>query len=230
MRVVNGIMLFCLLALPGSAFGDTAEEAEALFSDSIVVVGEPVYLVPVPPDKAFEVSFRVGELDIEARTVSEARLEVRAGCKEVPIETCEKKVGRLRLETREFDDRVRVQLAGLSRRDMKKLDVEATVVVPSRVPLIVRMGIGDLEIDAGPEDLVVGMSIGDLTVNAPSGEFGSVGISTRIGDASLRTSGDPTLEGKRRMLLGSKVRWADGAGDSRIDVKLGIGDAKVRLE
>jgi hypothetical protein len=230
MRAVTRILLLCLLALPALAVADTAEEAEVLFSDSIVVVGDPVYLIPVPPDKAFEVSFKVGELDIEARPVSDAKLEVYAGCKKVSRETCEKKVGRLRLKTREFDDRIRVELTGLSRREMEKLDVEATVVVPERSPLIVRMGIGDLEIEAGPEDLIVGMSIGDLTVSAPVGEFGSVGVSTRIGDASLRTADDPTLEGKRRMLLGAKVRWDDGEGDSSIQVKLGIGDAKVRLE
>ena len=113
---------------------------------------------------------------------------------------------------------------------MKKLDVEARVIVPSRVPLIVRMGIGDLEIEAGPENLDVGMSIGDLTVWAPSEGIGSVGISTRIGDASLRTASDPYVEGKRRMLIGAKVKWDEGVGDSRIQVKLGIGDAKVLLE
>lgn len=229
MRAVSSLVCLALLA-PLAALADTAEKPDVLFSDSILVVGEPVYLVAVPPNKALEVSFKVGELDIEARPVPDARLEVRAGCKEVPQETCQRQVAKLRLKTRELDDRVRVELTGLSRRDMKRLDVEANVIVPRRVPLYVRMGIGDLDIHAGPEDLVVGMSIGDLTVHAPSDGIGSVGISTRIGDASLRTSADPTMDGKRRMLLGSKVRWDHGPGDSRIEVRLGIGDAKVRLD
>jgi hypothetical protein len=224
------LTLLALTVLSGAALADTAEEPEALFSDEIVVVGDPVYLVPVPPDKAFEVAFKVGELDIEAQPVSDARLEVRAGCGETPSDVCGEKIARLRLETRDFDDRVRVELTGLSRRQMEKLDVDASIIVPSRAPLIVRMGVGDLDIHAGPEDLDVGMSIGDLTVHAPSEEIGSVGISTRIGDATLRTGHDPTMQGKRRMLIGAKVRWDEGEGDSRIKVRLGIGDAKVRLE
>ncbi len=217
------------LLLAGPLVADTAEEPTVPFADSIVVIGEPIYLVPIPEGKAFEVAFEVGALDIEARPVYEARLEVHATCKEVSQEYCQKRVGRLELRTRELDDRIRVELKGMSRREMKKLGVEATIVVPERAPLIVNMGIGDLEIDAGPESLQVGMSIGALVVTAPRDDIGSVGISTRIGDASLAT-GEGHRDGRRKMLIGAKVKWDEGPGDSHIAVKLGIGDAHVRLE
>lgn len=217
-----------LLALAGAA--SSAEEPRIRFSDTLLVVGDPVWLVPVPPGKAVEVAFRVGELDIDARPVSAARLEVRADCREMTREVCARRIERLRLESRELDDRVRVRLTGLSRREMKKLGIVGTIVVPSRAPLIVRMGIGDLDIAAGPEDLDVGMSIGDLTVRAPRHEVGSVGIRTRIGDASLAGPGLGDGGGDRRALIGARVAWSEGEGDSRIDVRLGIGDAKVRLQ
>ena len=224
------LTLALLFALTGTLQADTAETSGAVFSDSILVVGDSVLLVPVPEGKSFEVAFKVGSLDIDARPVFDARLEVVATCPDVSPEYCEKRVSRLGLKTRELDDRVRVELIGMSRREMKKLGVEATIIVPERSPLIVKMGIGELEIDAGPENLEVGMSIGDLTVTAPSEGVGSVGISTRIGDASLRTVEDPYVEGKRRMLIGAKVNWSEGSGDSRIAVRLGIGDARVRLD
>ena len=32
------------------------------------------------------------------------------------------------------------------------------------------------------------------------------------------------------MFLGSKVRWDEGPGDSRVSIELGIGDIDVRLD
>ncbi len=229
MRSVALFASFLLLLAAGSRATETDPSAVP-FSDSILVTAKPIHLVEIPEGKAFEVAFKVGEIDIAARPVFEASLEIDATCKEVSREFCEKRLERLKLKTRELDDRVRVQLTGMSRREMKKLGVEATIVVPDRVPLIVKMGIGDLEIDAGPENLEVGMSIGALVITAPSESVGSVGISTRIGDASLDTVDDGYQSGKRRMLIGAKVRWDEGAGDSRIAVKMGIGDAQVKLE
>lgn len=229
MRTTLGLTLALLLVCVASPAAATSDPTEALFSDTIQVIGDPVHLVPIPPGKAFEVKFKVGALQIAAKDTFEARLEIYAACKEVSPEYCAKRVARLRLETDELDDRVRVQLAGMSRREMKKLGVEATIVVPERSPLIVDMGIGALEIDAGPQDLQVGMSIGDLVVHAPSEGIGSVGISTRIGEAALETLEDPYIS-KRMMLLGAKVKWDEGEGDSRIAVKLGIGNAEVHLD
>ncbi len=216
-------------AAPPAATADP-DRSGALFSDSIVVIGEPVYLVPIPEGKAFEIAFKVGELQIEARPVYNARLEIHATCEEVSEDFCRKRVERLTLKTKELEDRVRVELTGLSRREMKKLGVEATILVPERAPLIVKMGIGTLEIDAGPQDLEIGMSIGALEVRAPWEAFRSVGLSTRIGDASLRTVEDRHLEAKRRMLIGARLNWDRGPGESHLAVKLGIGDAAVRLD
>lgn len=228
MRHPLAILALLSVALPAGAA--PVESSGAVFTDSILVVGEPIHLVPIPEGKAVEVAFKVGELDIEARPRFDARLEVHATCREVSEDFCRRRVERMSLKTTELDDRIRIELRGLSRREMKKLGVEATIVVPERAPLIVRMGIGDLEIDAGPRDLDVGMSIGALEVTAPADAFGAVGLSTRIGDASLRTYDGGYLAAKRKMLLGARLNWSEGAGDSRISVKLGIGDASVRLE
>ena len=70
---------------------------------------------------------------------------------------------------------------------------------------------------------------GDLTVRVPEAHVASVQVSTRIGDASVRGA-DGYLEGARRMLIGSRLRWDGGGGTARIEVGLKIGDAKVILE
>ena len=217
MRSACGVVLALLLAA-GLAHATGPEVSPVPFSETILVTARPIHLVPIPPGKAFEIAFKVGELDIEARPVFEARLEIDATCREVSAAFCAQRLERLRLRTRELDDRVRVELVGMSRREMNKLGVEATIVVPERAPLIVKMGIGDLEIDAGPQSLEVGMSIGALAVRAPAESIGSL------------DTGERHESGKRRMLLGARLRWDEGEGESRIAVKLGIGDAQVRLE
>lgn len=197
------------------------------FSDSIIVVGEPVTIVPVPPDKVFEVAFKVGELTIEARPIADARLELRADCRDVELEACRRQLAKITLSTEELDDRIRVSLRGLSRRAVRKMGIHGTIVVPSRAPLRVKMGIGDLEIDAGPEDLRVTMGIGEVTIRARRDAVSRVGIATRIGDAGLH-DGDH-IESRRRF-LGARVDWPSGKGEAQIDVKLKIGDAQVYLE
>lgn len=197
-----------------------------VYSESILVVDTPVYMVEVPPAKAFEVAFRVGELDIESRPVTRATLELQADCRKLDPDVCRRKLSRVRLHTTELEDRVRVELRGLSRRAMRKLDVEGTIVVPERAPLFVKMGIGDLDIESGPQDLHVAMGIGDLSVHAPRQAVGGVEIKTGIGDASLH--GVPART-QRRRLVGAKVGWQDGAGDAHIQLRLKIGDASVRL-
>ena len=47
--------------------------------------------------------------------------------------------------------------------------------------------------------------------------------------AALETPDDPYIS-KRKMLIGAKVKWDEGAGDSQIAVKLGIGNAEVHLD
>ena len=222
LRVGHWVLVLLLTA----AGVGSAADSRLVYTESILVLGESMYTVEVPPSKAFEVAFKVGTLDIEARPVGSATLELRADCKKVPAEVCRKKLARVRLHTTELDDRIRVELRGLSRRGMRRMDVIGTIVVPESAPLFVKMGIGDLEIDAGSKDLEVSMGIGDLTVRAPKAAVGSVGVATRIGDASLR--GSPSAK-ERRRFLGARVDWRDGSGDARIDVRLKIGDATVRL-
>ena len=39
-----------------------------------------------------------------------------------------------------------------------------------------------------------------------------------------------SIEGGRRMLIGSRLRWSEGKGEGQVSVALKIGDAKVVLE
>ena len=215
------------LAAPAAVVAATAPTLP-LFTESIQVIDELPFLVPVAAGRSVRVSFAVGELDIVADSVSEIRTELRVRCGRLSEALCAKYRQRLRLEGRDRDGVVEVRVVGLPRWKQRKLRLAGTVTVPRWAPLEVIIGVGDVDIHAGDRDLAVKMGIGDLTVFVPEDRVASVRAATRIGDASLR--GAVHSEGRRRMLIGAAVAWYGGTGASHIAIGLKIGDAAVVLE
>lgn len=222
------LTIFCCLAVNALAATEPSPTELPQFSDSIQVVGDTPVVFPVEPGEPITIRFGIGELDIVAADVSQVQAELEVGCKDLSADRCASYTERLRIEARRREDGVDVVLRGLSKWKLRKLDLEGRVTVPRESPLVAEIGIGDVEIHGGTEDLEVRMGIGDLTVRVPEDTVASVAMATRIGDASL--SGSQHRAGSRRKLLGARVAWSEGPGDARIDVGLRIGDAKVVLE
>lgn len=222
-----GALLLCA-ALPWIAAATERTGELPRFHDEIHVLGELPLIQPVERGQSVRIAFGIGELEIEATDDAEIRTDLRVDCKELDAERCRRYAERLRLEPRVVDDTVEVRLVGLRRSQRRKLGLEGRITVPRWAPLAVRVGIGDVEISAGDEDLAVSMGIGDLTIRVPRETVATVAMATRIGDASLR--GAVYVEGRRRMLIGAKLRWQDGEGSAAIDVGLRIGDAQVFLD
>jgi hypothetical protein len=218
-----------LAVSPAAAAGDAPDRDLATYSEEIHVFGEAPFVAPVSPGEPVRIVFGVGELQIEAADIDEVRAELALGCREATEDRCRRYRRRLRIEPVRTADGLEVRMAGLSMRTLRRLQVTGTVRVPRGSPLDVKIGIGDVDIRAGGEDLSVRMGIGDLTVSVPEEQVGAVSMRTRIGDAGI-VFGGRHVPGRRRMLIGAKVRWAEGGGDARIDVGLRIGDARVRLE
>jgi hypothetical protein len=198
------------------------------FADEIYVVDELPLVVPVTPGEPIRIEFGVGELEVEAIEGSELRAEVALDCRDLDRATCLERGKRLVIEPRRTATGLEVRMKGLSRRWLRKIGVIGSVQVPRSSPLDLDIGIGDVDIVSGGEDLKVSMGIGDLSVEAPEDSVGTVAVRTKIGDATLTTSGE-SRPGKRVMLIGARVRWQEGQGPSTIEVGLRIGDARVRL-
>ena len=165
---------------------------------------------------------------MEAIEGSELRAEVVLDCRDLDRATCLEHGKRLVIEPRRTTTGLEVRMKGLSRRWLRKIGVTGSVQVPRSSPLDLDIGIGDVDIVSGGEDLKVNMGIGDLSVEAPEESVGTVAVRTKIGDATLTSARGPR-PGKRFMLIGARVRWQEGTGPSTIEVGLRIGDARVRL-
>ncbi|HVS12913.1 MAG TPA: hypothetical protein VMV46_03235 [Thermoanaerobaculia bacterium] len=234
---LRGTLLACSLPLgavlvgaaPAPADGDAPDRDLPVYSELIQVFGEAPFVAPVDLGEPVRIVFGIGELEIEAAEIGEVRAELVLDCREVPEDRCHRYKRRLRIEPVRTADGLEVRMAGLSMRTLRRLQVTGSVRVPRGSPLEVKIGIGDVDIRSGEKDLSVRMGIGDLTVRVPEERVGSVSMRTRIGDAGIELGGRHR-PGKRRMLIGAKVRWDEGSGDARIDVGLRIGDARVRLE
>lgn len=224
------VLAISLLALPAvSSWADT-QDTLPQFGEEILVLDEAPFIEPIEPGLPVFIRFGIGELDIETTGGNELRADLSVECREELSDAlCEKYRSRLRLEPRRTADSFEVRLVGLSKWKLRKLRLDGKVEIPRSSPLTVKIGVGDVDIRSDSEQLTVQMGIGDLTVRVPQSSVQSVEIGTRIGDASL-SGADGHLDGKRRMLLGAKLRWDEGTGNARVSVGLRIGDAKVVLE
>ena len=228
MRRILTLGLLCA-ALPWALAAKERAPELARFHDQIQVTGDMPLIQPVDYGQGVRIAFSIGELEIEATDAAEIRTDLKIDCKQLDAERCQRYARRLRLEPRVVGDQVEVRLVGLRRSLWRKLGVRGRISVPRWAPLEVRIGIGDVEIHAGDKDLAVSMKIGDLTIHAPRETVASVTMDTGIGDASIHGAG-VAAEGRRRMLVGAKLRWTEGEGEADIDVGLRIGDAQVILE
>jgi len=219
-----------LTPIAASAAANEMQADVPRFGEEIYVIGEIPFIEPVEPGQPVTVRFGIGQLEIVSTESNQIRADLDVRCRETLSEAlCTKYRDRLRLEPRRGKQGVEVRLVGLSKWKLRKLELEGRVEIPKGSPLTVRVGIGEVDIRSDSEDLSVTMGIGDLTVRVPQENVGSVNVGTRIGDASLwRHEGIVT--GKRRMLIGARVHWLEGAGTATIEVGLRIGDAKVVLE
>ena len=221
-------LLVALVAFPLAAT-DPPDKRMPRHSEEIYVLGDAPFVHKVPPGQPVHIVFGVGDLDVTAEDVDEIRAYIELRCKKLSDERCQDYRRRLRIEPRQTERGLEIRMVGLRKGTLRRMGVDGRVVVPRSSPLSMKVGIGDVDVDAGPEDVSVRMGIGDLTVRAPHSAVGSVKVGTRIGDASIRRTGD-YMPGKRRMLIGAKLRWNDGPGSSRIELGLRIGDSKVILE
>ena len=88
------------------------------------------------------------------------------------------------------------------------------------------VGVGNVRVDAPQGDIFVDLGVGEAVVTAVAASYGPVKASGGVGDARIVASGD-RIEGEG--FVGHSTSWV-GSGRHRIEIEVGVGDARVTLE
>jgi hypothetical protein len=183
---------------------------------------------PVKAGQDLRIDLRWGELEIEPTDGANLELSLEAECEDGG-DRCRKQIADLDIESDASDDRLEVEVTGLSRTGSMGGSVRLLARVPRGHALVVDMGAGEVMIEDFAADLDVDLGAGEIRVRMEEGAVRRVDLSAGVGDARLHGP-DGELQSERAHLLGGSVRWDEGRGTARVDCRVGAGEVEVRLD
>ncbi|MEM6639708.1 MAG: hypothetical protein AAF610_07385 [Pseudomonadota bacterium] len=202
----------------------TASCATATADEPRVPVPGPASLQSeVPADETVELRLANGEATIVAADIDHVEMSVRIRCPE-DSSRCRKRAGEARLNSERSRGRTRF---GLSKAPGSGAEVVFEIRVPTDRSLDVRMKYGALTIQNHADDLEVAMTAGAIDIARPENGVGRVKLAASVGESTLLTP-EIAREGRRPLLVGSKVEW-DGSGDDTVSARVRFGDIQLRL-
>lgn len=228
--VLPALALALVLAVPAAAGQPKALEAT----------------VPAAGLELVRLDAGVGDIEISGADVAEialrVELEPRRGGFFSSMKTAQREVDRAELRTEVSGGELVVEIDtdGGDRR----FEEHWTIQVPAQLAFTLELGVGDVEVrgvtgaldlELGVGDVLVEGVAGDVTVEIGVGDaavigraehFGSVDGSGGVGDARLTVRGERV---ESSGFVGHSAEWT-GDGPHRIEISVGVGNAKVTLE
>lgn len=195
------------------------------------------------------ITARVGEIHLEVGTSDEIIVDVELEPEDGAGGEVDELIDGAELEVSQRSGRIQFEIsfADGRNRDDDDLDVieKWRVRVPERLAAVLKMGVGEVEVEGieGGVDTTVGVgeitvdvpagtvrlksSVGEVTVRHRAADVGRVDLDTNVGDVSLRVE-DEFIEPERSLFVGSRLTW-DGKGDDDINVTVNIGEIDVSV-
>ena len=192
------------------------------------------------------ISNGVGDLQIGAAAGDAISVSVtltpRRGGMFSSMRKAEQEVENARLTAREVRGVLRLEIESDS--DEPRFEARWQVTAPARLGIEVELGVGDVEIvgfTGGVEmelgvgdasiavaagDVEASLGVGDAIVRAPASGYHSAEASGGVGGASIKVDGEVSA-GKG--FVGQTNTWS-GDGPDRIELEVGVGDARIVLE
>ena len=196
-----------------------------------------------------DITARVGEIHLEVGTSDEIIVDVELEPEDGAGGEVDELIDGAELEVSQRSGRIQFEISFPDgrNRDDDDLDVieKWRVRVPERLAAVLKMGVGEVEVEGieGGVDTTVGVgeitvdvpagtvrlksSVGEVTVRHRAADVGRVDLDTNVGDVSLRVE-DEFIEPERSLFVGSRLTW-DGKGDDDINVTVNIGEIDVSV-
>jgi hypothetical protein len=181
----------------------------------------------VAAGNAVRVELPVAELRVVGHDSDRVEITVELDCSRSSrrcLETAED----VELEIRDGTRGLEIGIGGLPKWSRGGMDMEVEIHMPQTSPLVLEMGVGDIEIEGLGSDLEAEVGVGEIEVAMSRHVVGDVEIDTGVGQASIEVEGESVAA--RRFFLGDEVRWADGAGRARLSIEVGVGEVVVELD
>jgi hypothetical protein len=114
------------------------------------------------PGQEVRLEFPVGELEVVGVRGDVARLEVEGRCKR-DSGRCDEHLDAIEIDIRERGGRLWIEVAPHSKwRWWDSLQIEARMTYPADRPLVIDMGVGELNVDGLRGDLEIDLGVGEV--------------------------------------------------------------------
>jgi len=177
--------------------------------------------------KRVRITFPIGELEVAAvdRPTLGANLAVRTDddASDATIESANK----VRLVATHVGDELRLRIEGWHMHFPGSAVLEGRIEVPKDLALRVDMNVGELDVHGFSQPMRIGLGVGEMTVGCDPARIASIDVDLGIGEGTL-TEGGQSREWAG--VFGGGFHWDGRAGGAPVKLKLGVGEASVRLE
>ncbi|MCP4659089.1 MAG: hypothetical protein GY856_27080 [bacterium] len=206
----------CLLWLAGAAPDPATGQVEVRTIHQRFLLGDAAKI---------DVDLSLGDLTIEAADGDSVEVDLRFECVREDLERCRQRAEKIRLVPRVRGRVFHVRLAKTPKGRAQGIKAAMSLRIPPRVELEVDIRGGDVFVTGMRSDLEIDGLVGNVDVIAGRDRTASVKVDVGAGKAELWL-GDGRIEGTG---FPRSLTWK-GSGTSKIEVDLGSGNVRVRLE
>ncbi|MEO0424132.1 MAG: hypothetical protein AAF184_17470 [Pseudomonadota bacterium] len=206
-----------LLSLSATGLGDVWEQIGPTHEVSMAV-----------PDGAhLRLDLPVGQVDVVGTDGDELRARMQIECK-ANKRRCAKRAERATLSTISNGNTLTLLASPEGMNAYKGAQVRITVEVPRSETLEVEFGAGELDVRDVDACVSLRMFAGEADLHLAGERIDDISLKTGMGESALYVNSN-AVNGKRPLLVGSKVVHALGNGDCSLAARLRFGELTAHL-
>ncbi|MDY7096177.1 MAG: DUF4097 family beta strand repeat-containing protein [Acidobacteriota bacterium] len=183
--------------------------------------------IPIEGVSSLHVILRIGDLTVRGTEGTDAEAQVKIHCVSNEKDKCRDAAAKIGLAWVRDDQVLRLRITGTSRLSSRHIHIESRLEAPASLPLEIDVGAGDVHLAQTTSDVEIDIGAGDATAQLSKSAMRVVRLDVNAGDAQLTADG-ATVEGSG--LVHKALNWTQGEGKAILEIDIGSGDARVRLD